>query len=74
MKPTKFFRIDPITVAKNKEAIRSLADEEIAHDSFGKVSTPIGKRLCTIKDGKPTHFWDSDDGWQTVPSLDFIEV
>ena len=43
---------------------------------YGEVKIPgHGWRGCRLGEiGQPTHFWDEDDGWQTVPNVSFEKV
>lgn len=42
---------------------------------FGKGSTPVGKKWMAAVEGSDvfTHFWDSDDGWQSLPEKFYVK-
>lgn len=77
-KPIKFSKMSSnLFRVKCRSAYASMTDEffDTEYDSVGTVKIPgFGTRPCLIKDGKPTHFYDSDDGWNSVPNVEFVEV
>lgn len=42
--------------------------------TFGLVKTSHGQRPCAIENGVPQYFWDADDGWNEVPTAEYVEV
>jgi len=78
MAKVKFQKISKeLAEKKYSRALQELRDDsELEYlGDWGIIKIPgHGKRLCAVIGNLPRAFWDADDGWNEVPSVEFQEV